>query len=118
LPAPLRSALRDINFEFDRYDLTEEAKRSLDELAQALKANRAFNVLIEGHADERGTAEYNLALGERRAQAAKDYLVSLGVDAGRIDTTSYGEQRPLDPGRDELAWALNRRANFVVRVRQ
>jgi peptidoglycan-associated lipoprotein len=113
----LRSALRDINYEFDRYALTEEAKRTLDDLGQALKANPQFTVLIEGHADERGTIEYNLALGEQRAQAAKAYLVALGVDASRIDTISYGEQRPLDPGHDELAWAINRRAHFIVRSR-
>jgi peptidoglycan-associated lipoprotein len=116
LPPPVRAAVRDVHFEFDRYDLTEDTRRSLEDLAQALKANPAFNVQIEGHADERGTTEYNLALGERRAQAAKDYLVSLGVDASRIDTISYGEERPLDPGHNELAWALNRRAHFVVRT--
>jgi peptidoglycan-associated lipoprotein len=116
LPAPVRSAIRDVYFEFDRYDLTEETKRTLEDLAQALKANPGFGVLIEGHADERGTPEYNLALGQRRAQAAKDYLVALGLDAGRIDTISYGEERPLDPGHNELAWALNRRAQFVVRT--
>jgi peptidoglycan-associated lipoprotein len=116
LPAPVRSALRDLNFAFDRYDLTDDARRSLEDLAQALKANPTFGVLIEGHADERGTTEYNLALGQRRAQAAKDYLVSLGIAADRIDTTSFGEERPLDPSHDELAWALNRRAHFVVRI--
>jgi peptidoglycan-associated lipoprotein len=116
LPPPVRSAIRDLHYEFDRYDLTTEARRLLEDLAQALKANPAFRVLIEGHADERGTTEYNLALGQRRAQAAKDYLVSLGVEADRIDTISYGEERPLDPGHDELAWALNRRAHFVVRT--
>ena len=109
--------LRDINFEFDQYSLTNEAKAALDELAQALKANPPFAVTIEGHADERGTIEYNLALGEQRAQAAKAYLTALGVDAARIDTISYGEQRPLDPGQDELAWAINRRAHFLVRRR-
>lgn len=116
LPPPVRAALRDVHFEFDRYDLTEETKRTLEELAQALKANPAFDVLIEGHADERGTPEYNLALGQRRAQAAKDYLVSLGVEARRADTISYGEERPLDSEHNELAWALNRRAHFVVRT--
>jgi peptidoglycan-associated lipoprotein len=116
LPPPVRSVIRDVHFEFDRYDLTEDAKRTLEELAQALKANPGFNLLVEGHADERGTPEYNLALGERRAQAAKDYLVSLGLEADRIDTISYGEERPLDPGHNELAWALNRRAQFVVRT--
>ena len=117
LPPGLRSVLRDINFEFDQYSLTNEAKAALDELAQALKANPPFAVTIEGHADERGTIEYNLALGEQRAQAAKAYLTALGVDAARIDTISYGEQRPLDPGQDELAWAINRRAHFLVRRR-
>jgi peptidoglycan-associated lipoprotein len=116
LPPPVRAAVRDLHYEFDRYDLTDEARRTLDDLAQALKANPAFNILVEGHADERGTTEYNLALGQKRAQAAKDYLVSLGVDASRIDTISYGEERPLDPSQNELAWALNRRAHFVVRT--
>jgi peptidoglycan-associated lipoprotein len=117
LPPSLRSALRDINFEFDRYNLTDEAKATLDQLARALKANPQFVVTIEGHADERGTVEYNLALGEQRAQAAKAYLVALGIDASRLDTISYGEQRPVDAGHDELAWAINRRAHFLVRVR-
>lgn len=114
LPPAIRVALRDINFEFDQYGLTDEAKASLDDLAQALKANPAFVVTVEGHADERGTVEYNLALGEQRAQAAKAYLVALGLDASRIDTISYGEQRPADPGHDELAWAINRRVHFLV----
>ncbi len=117
LPPALRSALQDINFEFDRYELTDEAKHALDELGTALKANPQFRVLIEGHADERGTLEYNLALGDRRAQAAKGYLVALGIDPARIDTISYGEERPVDPGHDELAWAINRRAHFIVRGR-
>jgi peptidoglycan-associated lipoprotein len=117
LPPALRSALQDINFEFDRYALTDDAKRTLDGLAEALKANPQFTVLIEGHADERGTLEYNLALGDQRAQSAKDYLVASGVPASRIDTISYGEQRPIDAGHGELAWAINRRAHFVVRGR-
>jgi peptidoglycan-associated lipoprotein len=117
LPPPVRSALRDVNFEFDRYDLTPEARAILEDVARALKGNPQFTVQIEGHADERGTPEYNLALGERRAQAAKDYLVSLGVEANRIETVSYGEERPLDTTHNELAWALNRRAHFVVRTR-
>ena len=114
LPPALRSAIRDINFQFDLDTLTAEAKATLDEVAQALKANPAFIVTLEGHADERGTVEYNLALGEQRAQAAKAYLVALGVDASRIDTVSFGEQRPVDAEHDELAWAINRRVHFVV----
>ena len=117
LPPSLRSALRDINFQFDQYSLTDDAKATLDELGQALKANPQFAVTIEGHADERGTVEYNLALAEQRAQAAKAYLVALGIDASRVDTISYGEQRPVDAGHDELAWAINRRAHFLVRGR-
>jgi peptidoglycan-associated lipoprotein len=117
LPPSLRSALKDINFEFDQYGLTSEAKTTLDDLAQALKGNPQFAVTIEGHADERGTVEYNMALGEQRAQAAKAYLVSLGIDASRVDTTSFGEQQPVDTGHDELAWAINRRAHFQVRGR-
>ena len=117
LPPSLRSALRDVNFEFDQYSLTDDAKATLDELGQALKANPQFAVTIEGHADERGTVEYNIALGEQRAQAAKAYLVALGVDASRVDTISYGEQQPVDAGHDELAWAINRRAHFLVRGR-
>jgi peptidoglycan-associated lipoprotein len=107
---------RDLHFEFDRWDLTPESRRNLEEVASALKAFPSLGLLIEGHADERGTPEYNLALGSRRAQAAKDYLVSLGVDTGRLDTISYGEERPLDPAHNEVAWALNRRAHFAVKA--
>ncbi len=117
LPPSLRSALRDLNFQFDQYTLTDDAKVALDELAQALKANPQYAVTVEGHADERGTVEYNMALGEQRAQAAKAYLVALGIDASRVDTLSYGEQQPVDGGHDELAWAINRRAHFLVRGR-
>jgi peptidoglycan-associated lipoprotein len=117
LPPALRTALRDIIFEFDQYTLTDEAKATLDQLGQALKANPQFLVTVEGHADERGTSEYNVALGEQRAQAAKAHLVGLGIDASRLDTISYGEQRPLDAAHDELAWAINRRAHFLVRTR-
>lgn len=117
LPPALRSSLRDINFQFDQYALTDDAKTALDDLGQALKANPQYAVTVEGHADERGTVEYNMALGEQRAQAAKAYLVALGIDASRVDTTSYGEQRPVDASHDELAWAVNRRAHFLVRGR-
>ena len=89
----------------------------LDDFGQALKANPRYAVTIEGHADERGTVEYNVALAEQRARAVKAYLVSLGVEAARLDTIAYGEQRPLDPGHDELAWAINRRVHFLVRER-
>jgi peptidoglycan-associated lipoprotein len=114
LPAPLRTVLRDVHFAFDRADLGPEAQQTLDGIADALKGVPRLRLLIEGHADERGTPEYNLALGQRRADAAKAHLVGRGIDASRIDTISYGEQRPLDPARGEAAWALNRRAHFVV----
>jgi len=104
----------DIYFEFDQYDLTATARETLKQHADWLLANPGFDLLVEGHCDERGTAEYNLALGERRANAARDYLASLGVDAGRITTISYGEELPLDPSHNEAAWAKNRRDHFVV----
>jgi peptidoglycan-associated lipoprotein len=116
VPPAVRAVLRDLHFEFDRWDLTPDARRNLEEVASALKSFPSLGLLIEGHADERGTAEYNLALGSRRAQAAKDYLVSLGIDAGRLDTISYGEERPLDSAHNEVAWALNRRAHFAVKA--
>jgi peptidoglycan-associated lipoprotein len=115
LPPAVRAVLRDLQFEFDKWELTPEARKTLEEVASALKAYPSLGLLIEGHADERGTAEYNLALGARRAQSAKDYLVGLGIDAGRLDTISYGEERPLDPTHNEVAWALNRRAHFAVK---
>lgn len=113
---PVRTAFPDIHFEFDQYLLTAEARQRLDAIAEVLRENPEFRLLIEGHADERGTVEYNLALGDKRAQAAKEYLVGLGIDPRRLETISYGEERPLDPASNELAWALNRRAHFVVRV--
>lgn len=107
--------LGDVFFAFDKYDLTAESRATLSKNADALKADGSVRILIEGHCDERGTNEYNLGLGERRAKAAKDYLVSLGVDAGRIDTISYGEERPFAQGHDETAWSQNRRGHFVKR---
>jgi peptidoglycan-associated lipoprotein len=106
-------ALNDAFFDFDSYSLSSEAKGTLEENAKQLKASTAGNVTIEGHCDERGTEAYNLALGEKRANAAKDYLVALGVNGSRINTVSYGKQRPFADGHDESAWAKNRRAHFV-----
>ncbi len=107
-------AFQDIQFDFDKYDLKAPAREKLDKLAAWLQKNQEFNVNLEGHADERGTLEYNLALGERRAQSAKDYLVKLGVDPARLNTISYGEEMPLDPAHNEEAWAKNRRDHFIV----
>jgi peptidoglycan-associated lipoprotein len=104
----------DIHFDFDKYDLTPTAREILARKAYFLKQYPTVKILIEGHCDERGTAEYNLALGERRANAAKQYLVQLGISEDRISTISYGKERPLDPRHNEEAWAKNRRAHFVI----
>lgn len=107
--------LVDIHFDFDRYDLRPSDRAILSDHAKWLLANLKMRVLIEGHCDERGTVEYNLALGERRARAARDYLVNSGIAQDRLDVISYGKERPLDPHHNEVAWALNRRAHFMKR---
>jgi len=106
--------LADIHFEFDQSALTDEAKGILEKHAVWLQGHRDAKVTVEGHCDERGTVEYNLALGERRAIAARDYLVSLGVATGRLRPSSFGKEKPLDPASNEAAWAKNRRAHFAV----
>lgn len=106
-----------VYFGFDDYTLSGEAQRILNRLADTLKGSSDAVVQIQGHCDERGSIEYNLALGERRANSVKNYLVSLGVDASRLNTISYGEEKPADEGHDESAWARNRRAEFVVSSR-
>lgn len=106
--------LQTIYFDYDSAVLKPEAKQKLDRAATWLKQNPNVNVQIEGHCDERGTNEYNLALGERRALSARRYLVSLGVNEARIFTISYGEERPAVEGHDESAWKFNRRAEFKV----
>lgn len=108
------SGLQRIHFEFDRSDLTEEAKQILVNNAGLLRAAPQVNVLIEGHTDERGSDEYNLALGERRAISARNFLVSLGVAAERLRIISYGEEMPIALERNEEAWAKNRRAEFKI----
>jgi peptidoglycan-associated lipoprotein len=107
--------LQDVFFAFDKYNLTDEAKRTLQADASELKRSPDVSIIIEGHCDERGTKAYNLALGEKRAKAAKDYLVSLGISGSRITIISYGKERPFDPGHNEAAWAKNRRAHFVIK---
>ena len=104
--------LRPVHFDFDRYNIREGDREILRENADWLKRNTGVAVLIEGHADERGENEYNLALGERRASSVKRFLQSLGVDPERLTIISYGEERPADPGHDENAWGMNRRAEF------
>ncbi len=102
-------------FGFDKSSLTSEAVNTLKAQAEWLQANPDTNVIVEGHTDDRGTREYNLALGERRAVAVKNYLISRGVDAERIKTISYGKERPAVVGANEAAWAQNRRAVTVVK---
>jgi len=109
-----RFVQEDVFFAFDSAALSGEARDSLRFKARWLQENPGVNILIEGHTDERGTGEYNLALGERRALTARDFLVNLGISSERIRTVSYGEERPADPGHDEEAWARNRRAHFVI----
>jgi peptidoglycan-associated lipoprotein len=103
----------DIHFDYDQSFIREDAKPILQNVADYLKSDPNSAILIEGHCDERGTAEYNIALGERRAESTKNYLLSLGVRSGALSTVSFGEEKPLDPGHTEGAWAMNRRAHFV-----
>ena len=108
-----RRELKPVYFDFDSADLRQDSRDTLTQNASRIKANGTLAVRIEGHCDERGTVEYNLALGDRRARAAREQLVSLGVSGNKIRTISYGKERPADPGHTESAWALNRRAEFV-----
>src|SRR5712664_3438314 len=108
------SPLKPVYFELDSSDLSPVSQKALDENATLLKRYASWAVTVEGHCDERGTAEYNLALGERRAITARAYLVSLGIPADRLRTVSYGKEFPFDPGHDEAAFAKNRRAHFVI----
>ncbi len=103
-----------VHFDYDKYFIREDAKPILEANAAFLKKWRSVKLLIEGHCDERGTEEYNLALGEKRAKSAFDYLVSLGVPADRIKTISYGKSQPLDRGSNEISWQKNRRAQPTI----
>jgi peptidoglycan-associated lipoprotein len=108
--------LEDVLFDFDSADLSETARALLERHAVWLQTHRNTRVIVEGHCDERGTVDYNLVLGERRAQAAREYLHGLGVAAERLTTVSFGKERPLDSGHQETSWARNRRAHFVVQT--
>jgi peptidoglycan-associated lipoprotein len=103
-----------VQFEFNMADLTPSSREVLDNFAKCMAANTDWKLTIEGHCDERGTTDYNLALGERRAGSVKDYIARLGVDKARIKTISYGKEKPIDPSSNEAAWAKNRRAELVV----
>ncbi len=109
-----RGYLQDAYFDYDSYELRDDARSALATDAEWLKKFPTVQILIEGHCDERGTNEYNLALGERRANSAKDYLTSLGLDGGRVKTVSYGEERPSCTDSDESCWTKNRRAHLVI----
>ena len=112
--AQSRGWIRDAFFAFDASILDTDAQDALRQSASWLRSNAIYGVRIEGHCDERGTEQYNLALGERRASSAATYLQVLGVPTERISTVSYGEERPFEPGSDEEAWARNRRAHLVI----
>jgi peptidoglycan-associated lipoprotein len=114
LSAKEEKIFADIRFDFDKYNLMPEAREILKGQAEWLAKNKDYRLVIEGNCDERGTTEYNLALGERRASEAMKYLVELGIDGSRIKTISYGKEMPLDPGHNEEAWAKNRRDHFVI----
>jgi len=103
-----------IHFDFDKYFIREDAKPVLEDNAAWLKKYNSVKVLIEGHCDERGTEEYNLALGEKRAKSTLDYLVSLGISPSRLKIISYGKSQSLDPGHNEVAWQKNRRSQFTI----
>ena len=106
-------ALIDINFDFDKYNIRERDAAILKEDAACLKTSPGRKARIEGHCDERGTVEYNLVLGQKRADSTKNFLVNLGIDGKFLETVSYGKEQPLDPGHNEAAWAKNRRAQFT-----
>lgn len=110
----MESIFSDIHFAYNRYDITDEAKPVLRNISDWMLKRTKVSILVEGHCDERGTNEYNLALGDQRAQAAKNYIVSLGVPASRIETVSFGKEQPLCTEKSEECWAKNRRAHFVM----
>ena len=103
-----------VYFDYDSSQVAASERPKVEAVSQHLKQNSSVSVIVEGNCDERGSNEYNLALGERRAQAVRDYLASLGISADRIQTKSYGEENPANPGHDEAAWAANRRGEFVL----
>jgi peptidoglycan-associated lipoprotein len=109
-----KSLLLDVLFEFDSYTIKTEYYPKLNEIGTLLKSQRNMNIAVEGNCDERGTIEYNLALGQKRAEAVKSYLVKMGVDGTRIKVISYGKEMPVDPGHTEDAWAKNRRAHVKI----
>lgn len=106
-------ALKDIHYDFDKYDIRPQDEEILKQDYAWIERNPGTRVRIEGNCDERGTVEYNLALGQKRADAAKSFLVTLGIEKGSLETVSYGKEKPIDPAHDEQAWEKNRRSHFV-----
>ncbi len=109
-----KSVFRDVLFDYDKYDIRPEARQVLNSVAAFLKENKGVNIVVEGHCDDRGTNEYNLALGEKRAKAAKTYLSSLGVSPARMIVITFGEEKPICYEQDDTCWQQNRRAHFVI----
>ncbi len=107
--------IQNIYFDFDKSSIRPDAREILKADAEIFTKNSNTTIVIQGYCDERGTAEYNMALGERRAQETKQYLMNLGIDAARMETISYGEENPLDPGHNEAAWSQNRRVQFLLK---
>jgi peptidoglycan-associated lipoprotein len=108
------SFAKDIYFEYDSYTIKQSELPKIDAVGNYLKQNRGINIVAEGHCDERGTIDYNFALGQKRAEAAKAYLVKMGIDGGRIKTISFGKEVPVDTGHSEDSWARNRRVHFKI----
>ncbi|RJQ54832.1 MAG: peptidoglycan-associated lipoprotein Pal [Nitrospiraceae bacterium] len=115
VPAALKEVLNDIFFDYDKYSIRDDARPGLDSIASYLKKDTAAGIIVEGHCDERGTNEYNLALGEKRAKAAKEYLTSRGVAPSRLTVVTYGEEKPVCTEQNEACWQKNRRAHFAVK---
>ncbi len=113
-PEVMESDFKPVYFDFDKYNIRGDMQSAMDANATLMKDNPTVRIRIEGNCDERGTTKYNLALGDRRANSAKSYLVNLGIAADRIETISYGKEKPLDPGHDETAWSKNRRDDFKI----
>jgi len=109
-----KSIFRDVLFDYDKYDIRSDARPSLDAVAAYLGSNKGVNIVVEGHCDDRGTNEYNLALGEKRAKSAKNYLTSLGVSPDRMIVITFGEEKPACTEQNEACWQQNRRAHFVI----
>jgi peptidoglycan-associated lipoprotein len=103
-----------VYFEYDSSTVSPSERMKIEEVAEYMRSNPSMDIIVEGHCDERGSREYNMALGERRALAVRAYLIGLGLDGSRVQTKSYGEESPADPGHDEAAWSRNRRSEFVL----